>query len=217
MRLASAGQAMPAPATDDVALAADDVAYVQVVDVAADLDDLAGLDLAGAPAPPRSAGAVLGGAQGPDFCSTAGSKDLRLVSSGQPWPLIHLPLGPAAWRPSWGAWLQRCATQLEIEKSMVYRANLDDGAFAAVVGHAPYFDEPFYAGFAVGGFELGLMPDAPDAGAGIGRTDERFRRHPPAIQAPAPPARRRPRRGSASTDWWMPAPSWNSSAPPSAR
>src|SRR5438477_6512460 len=31
--------------------------------------------------------------------------------------------------------------------------------YAAVVGHAPYFDQPFYVGFAVGGFELGLIPD----------------------------------------------------------
>jgi predicted enzyme related to lactoylglutathione lyase len=28
---------------------------------------------------------------------------------------------------------------------------------------APYFDEPFYVGFNVGGFELGLVPDAPVA------------------------------------------------------
>ncbi|MBA5639283.1 VOC family protein [Duganella sp. LX20W] len=26
-------------------------------------------------------------------------------------------------------------------------------------GVAPYFDQPFYVGFAVGGFELGLVPD----------------------------------------------------------
>lgn len=31
--------------------------------------------------------------------------------------------------------------------------------YAQVVGHAPYFDEPFYVGFEVGGFELGLLPD----------------------------------------------------------
>ena len=72
---------------------------------------LARLDLAGAPPPPRAPGAVLGPAlrlEEPGFLSTAGRKDLRLVSSGQPWPLIHLPLGPEAWRPSWGAWLRRC-------------------------------------------------------------------------------------------------------------
>ncbi|MCG2586375.1 VOC family protein [Massilia sp. TS11] len=32
--------------------------------------------------------------------------------------------------------------------------------YASVFGVAPYFDEAFYVGFAVGGFELGLVPDA---------------------------------------------------------
>ena len=27
----------------------------------------------------------------------------------------------------------------------------------------PYFNEPFYVGFEVGGYELGLQPDAPEA------------------------------------------------------
>jgi predicted enzyme related to lactoylglutathione lyase len=31
--------------------------------------------------------------------------------------------------------------------------------YADVLGVAPYFDEPFYVGFSVGGFELGLVPD----------------------------------------------------------
>jgi predicted enzyme related to lactoylglutathione lyase len=31
--------------------------------------------------------------------------------------------------------------------------------FAEAFGTAPYFDEPFYVGFAIGGFELGLVPD----------------------------------------------------------
>ena len=31
--------------------------------------------------------------------------------------------------------------------------------YAQVVGHAPHFDQPFYVGFEVGGFELGLIPD----------------------------------------------------------
>lgn len=30
--------------------------------------------------------------------------------------------------------------------------------YAALLGQAPYFDEPFYVGFSVGGFELGLLP-----------------------------------------------------------
>lgn len=32
--------------------------------------------------------------------------------------------------------------------------------YTDVLGHPPYFDEPFYVGFAVGGFELGLLPNA---------------------------------------------------------
>ncbi len=31
--------------------------------------------------------------------------------------------------------------------------------YSEVLGHAPYFDEPFYVGFDVGGFELGVVPD----------------------------------------------------------
>jgi predicted enzyme related to lactoylglutathione lyase len=31
--------------------------------------------------------------------------------------------------------------------------------YSEVLGVAPYFDAPFYVGFAVGGFELGLVPD----------------------------------------------------------
>lgn len=38
--------------------------------------------------------------------------------------------------------------------------------YQEVLGFAPYFDEPFYVGFAVGGFELGLVPDAPPGAAG---------------------------------------------------
>jgi len=38
--------------------------------------------------------------------------------------------------------------------------------YARVLGVAPYFDQPFYVGFAVGGFELGLVPDAVPGDAG---------------------------------------------------
>ena len=31
--------------------------------------------------------------------------------------------------------------------------------YGEVFGCAPYFDQPFYVGFTVGGFELGLVPD----------------------------------------------------------
>lgn len=32
--------------------------------------------------------------------------------------------------------------------------------YSRVLGQEPYFDEPFYVGFSVGGFELGLLPGA---------------------------------------------------------
>jgi predicted enzyme related to lactoylglutathione lyase len=31
--------------------------------------------------------------------------------------------------------------------------------YTKVFGAAPYFDQPFYVGFNIGGFELGLIPD----------------------------------------------------------
>ncbi|SHL65252.1 VOC family protein [Hymenobacter psychrotolerans] len=36
--------------------------------------------------------------------------------------------------------------------------------YAQALEQEPYFDEPFYVGFTVGGYELGLVPDAPVAG-----------------------------------------------------
>jgi hypothetical protein len=88
---------------------------------------LARLDLTDAPPPPRTPGAVLGPGtrvEDPGILSTAGRKDLRLVSSGQPWPLIHLPLGPWAWEPSWGAYLRRCG------KAIVSRGLQGSACFA---------------------------------------------------------------------------------------
>lgn len=61
-------------------------------------------------------------------------------------------------------------------------------------GIAPYFDEPFYVGFNVGGYELGLDPDpsgsAPGAGGvvaywGVGAIEpalEHFVRHGATVQ-----------------------------------
>lgn len=40
--------------------------------------------------------------------------------------------------------------------------------YARAFGLEPYFDEPFYVGFNVGGFELGLDPDASVAAPGRG-------------------------------------------------
>ncbi len=37
--------------------------------------------------------------------------------------------------------------------------------YRTVLGRDPYFDEPFYVGFSVGGFELGLIPDGEPSGA----------------------------------------------------
>src|SRR5438128_2295497 len=40
--------------------------------------------------------------------------------------------------------------------------------YAKLFGIEPYFDEPFYVGFNVGGFELGLDPDCSVQGPGPG-------------------------------------------------
>lgn len=37
--------------------------------------------------------------------------------------------------------------------------------WTALLGIDPYFDQPFYVGYSLAGYELGLMPDAnPDEG-----------------------------------------------------
>ena len=38
--------------------------------------------------------------------------------------------------------------------------------YARAFGIDPYFDEPFYVGFNIGGFELGLDPDSPSGAGG---------------------------------------------------
>ena len=40
--------------------------------------------------------------------------------------------------------------------------------YSAAFGVSPYFDQPCYVGFDIGGFELGLDPDVSDGGAGEG-------------------------------------------------
>ena len=46
-------------------------------------------------------------------------------------------------------------------RTAIYRVD-DMGAakewYSAILGFGPYFDEPFYVGFNVGGYELGLQP-----------------------------------------------------------
>ncbi len=42
--------------------------------------------------------------------------------------------------------------------------------YSSVLGFGPYFDEPFYVGFDVGGYELGLSPheeNVPRSGTGV--------------------------------------------------
>ena len=40
------------------------------------------------------------------------------------------------------------------------------GWYAEAFGVAPYFDQPFYVGFNIGGYELGLDPNTRTVGAG---------------------------------------------------
>jgi predicted enzyme related to lactoylglutathione lyase len=42
--------------------------------------------------------------------------------------------------------------------------------YSAAFGVKPYFDEPFYVGFHIGGYELGLDPDVSEVPAGAGGT-----------------------------------------------
>lgn len=40
--------------------------------------------------------------------------------------------------------------------------------YSSILGIAPYFDQPFYVGFNVGGYELGLDPDSSSTPDGAG-------------------------------------------------
>ena len=54
-------------------------------------------------------------------------------------------------------------------RTVIYKANdlaLAKAFYIALTGKAPYFDQPFYVGFDVGGFELGLDPDTARVTAG---------------------------------------------------
>lgn len=46
----------------------------------------------------------------------------------------------------------------DIEKAKVW--------YSTILGIQPYFDQPFYVGFSVAGFELGLDPNAPRGTSG---------------------------------------------------
>ncbi|HEY0840548.1 MAG TPA: GNAT family N-acetyltransferase [Vulgatibacter sp.] len=76
-------------------------------------EQLAVLRLEGAPPPPRlDLGLDLSPDTADAWADTAGRKDLRLQSTGDAWPLVHLPLGPASWGGGLGAYLQRCGQEL---------------------------------------------------------------------------------------------------------
>ena len=55
---------------------------------------------------------------------------------------------------------------LEGLRTVIYPAPDHDSAkrwWTALLGIEPYFDQPFYVGFSVAGYELALMPDASPA------------------------------------------------------
>jgi len=54
------------------------------------------------------------------------------------------------------------AAASELEKAKAW--------YSSVLGIQPYFDQPFYVGYNVGGYELGLNPDANDVPGGNGGT-----------------------------------------------
>jgi predicted enzyme related to lactoylglutathione lyase len=51
-------------------------------------------------------------------------------------------------------------------RTVIYKVDdLDDAKawYSALLGIEPYFDQPFYVGYNVGGYELGLDPDMTDS------------------------------------------------------
>jgi predicted enzyme related to lactoylglutathione lyase len=56
-------------------------------------------------------------------------------------------------------------------RTAIYRVSDLDKAkdwYRTILGIDPYFDQPFYVGFNVGGFELGLDPDTSEGAPGRG-------------------------------------------------
>ena len=54
-------------------------------------------------------------------------------------------------------------------RTVIYAApdlNHSKAWYTKLLGFAPYFDEPFYVGFSVGGYELGLDPNGGAPGRG---------------------------------------------------
>jgi len=58
-------------------------------------------------------------------------------------------------------------------RTVIYHVPDIDAAkrwYILATGVEPYFDEPFYVGFNIGGFELGLDPDMEHAASGVAGT-----------------------------------------------
>jgi predicted enzyme related to lactoylglutathione lyase len=58
--------------------------------------------------------------------------------------------------------LRTCVVHVRTEQLAAAKA-----WYASVVGVAPYFDTPYYVGFNVGGFELGLHPEGEPGPGGV--------------------------------------------------
>ena len=68
--------------------------------------------------------------------------------------------------PSFGWHDPTMAIQLHGLRTVIYPAPDLDAATAwwtQLLGQPPYFEQPFYVGFEVAGYELGLLPDADPA------------------------------------------------------
>jgi predicted enzyme related to lactoylglutathione lyase len=59
---------------------------------------------------------------------------------------------------------------LGLRTAIYHVTNLDEAKawYAAAFGVQPYFDQPFYVGFNIGGYELGLDPDTTSGKSGVG-------------------------------------------------
>src|ERR1019366_1533810 len=56
-----------------------------------------------------------------------------------------------------------------LRTTIYYVADLDDATawWTEFLGFEPYFNESFYVGFSVAGYELGLVPSEEDAGSSL--------------------------------------------------
>ena len=75
-------------------------------------EKLAALSTRDAPATPTATGLDLSPEVREAVVSTTGSKDLTLASTGKPWPLLHLPLGPSRWGVSHASHLATTAASI---------------------------------------------------------------------------------------------------------